>query len=154
MAANEISPPPCGEGPGVGVRERTPGALHKSDRADAAARRMRRTPTYGEQKLWKALRQTDLHFRRQAPFGSYIVDFVCHAHRLIIEVDGGVHRSERVAARDVEREAWLVGRGYRVVRVSNDEAIGNPYAVVDRILSSLRVGTPTPSPSPQGGGGQ
>lgn len=138
----------------MGVQERAPGALHKSDRADRAARRMRRAPTYAEQKLWKVLRQTDLHFRRQAPFGSYVVDFVCHAHRLIIEVDGGVHRLESVAARDAAREAWLLGRGYRVVRVSNDEASGNPYAVVERILSELGVGTPTPNPSPQGGGGQ
>jgi len=126
--------------------------LHKSDRAEAAARRMRRAPTYAEQKLWKALRQTDLHFRRQAPFGSYVVDFVCHSHRLIIEVDGGVHRLESVAARDAEREAWLVGRGYRVIRVSNEQAVGNPFAVVDKILSDLGADTPTPGPSPQGGG--
>jgi very-short-patch-repair endonuclease len=126
--------------------------LHKSDRADAAARRMRRAPTYAEQKLWKALRQTDLHFRRQAPFGPYIVDFVCHARRMIIEVDGGVHRLAVVAAHDAEREAWLAARGYRVVRVPNEQAVGNPYAVVERILSDLGPDTPTPGPSPQGGG--
>lgn len=142
MATEEISLPPCGKGPGVKVRERAPGVLHKSDRAHRAARRMRRAPTYSEQKLWKAVRQTAPHFRRQAPFGSYLVDFVCHAHRL-----------ERLAARDAEREAWLIGRGYRVVRVSSDDAAGNPYAVVERILSDLGVGAPTPNPSPQGGGG-
>jgi very-short-patch-repair endonuclease len=113
---------------------------------------MRRAPTYAEQKLWKALRQTDLHFRRQAPFGPYIVDFVCHSERLILEVDGGVHAIPAVAARDAEREAWLTDRGYRVIRVSSSEAASNPYVVTERILADLGPDTPTPGPSPQGGG--
>ena len=62
--------------------ERTPGAIHTFDRAERAAKRMRREPTYAEAKLWKALRATDLHFRRQAPFGPYVVDFVCHRHQI------------------------------------------------------------------------
>src|SRR6185437_4694700 len=143
------SPPPCGEGSGVGVPERTPGALLKSDRADASAKRMRREPTYAEKRLWKALRTIDLHFRRQAPFGPYIVDFVCHEHRLIVELDGGIHDLAEVAARDVEREAWLTGRGYRVMRFRNEEL---PDDVLYAILVSLGAVTPTPNPSPQGGG--
>ena len=110
---------------------------------------MRRAPTYAEQKLWMALRRTDLHFRRQAPFGAYIVDFVCHRHRLIVELDGGVHALPEVARRDVEREAWLTGRGYRVMRFSNDQ---HPDDVVFAILTAVGVDTPTPDPSPQGGG--
>ena len=110
---------------------------------------MRREPTYAEKKLWKALRQTDLHFRRQAPMGPYIVDFVCHQLRLVIELDGGIHDFPAVAARDAERELWLTGRGYRVMRFSNNQA---PEEVLSRILAQLDVDTPTPSPSPQGGG--
>jgi len=136
----------------VGAPPRAPGALHKSDRADAAARRMRRALTYAEQRLWKALRNCGLHFRRQAPFGRYIVDFVCHAHRLIVEVDGGVHALPGVAVADKQRDAWLTGRGYRVIRVSNGDAAGDPYAVSDRILAAAGLGTPTPNPSPQGAG--
>jgi very-short-patch-repair endonuclease len=133
----------------VGVRERTPGALHKSDRADAQARRLRRAPTYSEQQLWKVLRRTDLHFRRQAPLGPYVVDFVCHQHRLIVELDGGVHDLPAVAARDVQREAWLTGRGYRVMRFRNDQL---PDDVAYAILVAVGAVTPTPNPSPQGGG--
>ena len=112
---------------------------------------MRRAPTYSEKRLWKLLRQTDLHFRRQAPFGPYVVDFVCHRFRLIVELDGGVHNLPSVAARDAEREAWLTGRGYRVMRFSNSEA---PADVVSMILERLGGDTPTPGPSPQGGGEQ
>jgi len=110
---------------------------------------MRRAPTFSEKRLWTALRRTDLHFRRQAPFGSYIVDFVCHEHRLIVELDGGIHDLPEVAAGDAEREAWLTGRGYRVMRFRNEEL---PDDVVYAILVSLGAVTPTPNPSPQGGG--
>jgi very-short-patch-repair endonuclease len=131
--------------------KRTPGAIHKSDRADAQARRMRREPTYAEKQLWKLLRQTDLHFRRQAPMGPYVVDFVCHQHRLVIELDGGIHNLPEVAARDAERELWLTGRGYRVMRFWNDQS---PDDVLSMIFARLSADTPTPNPSPQGGGEQ
>ena len=133
----------------MGVRARAPGALVKSDRADAQARRMRRTPTHAEAALWKALRATDLHFRRQAPFGRYVVDFVCHAHRLIVELDGGVHNLPSVAARDAEREAWLTGRGYRVMRFLNSQS---PDEVLSMIFARLSADTPPPTPPRKGEG--
>ena len=136
----------------VGWVERTLGAIHKSVRADRAARRMRRAPTYAEQRFWKVLRKTDRHFRRQAPFGPYIVAFVCHEHRLIVELDGGIHDLPSVAARDVERDVWLTGRGYRVMRFTNQEVAADIDGVVQMILGRISADTPTPSPSPQGGG--
>jgi len=133
----------------VGAPARTPGALLKSDRADRQARRLRRAPTYSEAAVWKLLRKTDLHFRRQAPFGPYVVDFVCHPHRLIVELDGGVHDLPAVAARDAERDAWLATRGYRIMRLRNDQ---RPEDVLSMIFARLSADTPTPNPSPQGGG--
>jgi len=114
---------------------------------------MRRGPTFAEAKLWKVLRKTDLHFPRQAPFGPYVVDFVCHALRLIIELDGGVHELPEVAARDAQREAWLTGRGYRVMRFSNDQATSAPHSLVQLILETASTGTPTPAPPRKGEGG-
>lgn len=139
----------------MGVRSRTPGALHTSERAERSAKRMRRKPTFAEQKLWKALRTIEIagsHFRRQAPFGPYIVDFVCHGGRMIIEVDGGVHDLEAVAARDAEREQWLRARGYAVLRLRNEDVVRDVDEVVRRIVGLLGARTPTPNPSPQGGG--
>jgi very-short-patch-repair endonuclease len=137
----------------VGVPARTPGAIHTSERADATARRLRRDLTFAERQLWMALRAAEgFHFRRQAPMGRYVVDFVCHRTRLIVEVDGGVHDIDAVAARDNERDAWLASRGYQVLRITNSEAIGATEASVAAILASAGAGTPTPDPSPQGGG--
>ena len=58
------------------------------------ARELRKNPTEAERKLWKYLRLRQLggyKFRRQAPLGSYIVDFVCLEKKLIVELDGGQH---------------------------------------------------------------
>jgi very-short-patch-repair endonuclease len=114
---------------------------------------MRRTPTFAEKRLWKELRETKLHFRRQAPLGPYIVDFVRHEHRLVIELDGGVHNLPEVAARDEIRELWLTARGYRVMRFANEHAVSDTISVVQMILARVSADTPTPNPSPQGGGG-
>ena len=141
----------------MGVPARTPGAIHTSERAEAAARRMRREPTLAERLLWKELRALDLpvgHFRRQAPFGAFVVDFVHHASRLIVEADGGIHDLDEVATRDASRSAWLTERGYRVLRLSNNEIINSPEAAAERIRVEVCARTPAPGPSPQGGGEQ
>ncbi len=138
----------------MGVSSRTPGAIHTSERSDRSARRLRNAPTFAEKQLWKTLRKVEtLHFRRQAPFGPYVVDFVCHRSRLIVEVDGGIHNLDAVAQRDAEREAWLVSRGYRVLRLTNSQAL-DIEAAVAAIVAEAGAATPTPNPSPQGGGGQ
>ena len=113
--------------------------MQTSERADRTAKRLRGATTLAEQRLWKALRKLDLngsHFRRQAPFGPYIVDFVCHAVRLVVEVDGGIHRHPEVAARDAEREAWLTQRRYAVIRVSNAEALYDTETIAQRIAGA------------------
>ena len=57
----------------------------------AFARQLRREMTMAEAMLWRALRGSrfaGLKFRRQAPVGPYIADFLCIASRLIVELDG------------------------------------------------------------------
>jgi len=73
-----------------------------------------------------------------------------HRSRLIIEVDGGVHELEVVAQRDAARDVWLSARGYRALRLTNREVIGDIEAMVRRIIAAAGACTPTPDPSPQG----
>jgi very-short-patch-repair endonuclease len=117
---------------------------------------MRREPTFTEKRLWRELRklkaEAGLHFRRQAPIGPYVVDFACHAARFIVEADGGIH--VLTAERDAQRDAWLAGRGYRVIRFTNAAIAENIDAVIQRITADCRADTPTLNPSPQGGRGQ
>jgi very-short-patch-repair endonuclease len=103
----------------------------------AAARRLRQNPTLAEQRLWQALknRQLDgLRFRRQHPVGSFIVDFYCPQHRLVVEVDGDIH-SQQVEY-DTIRTTQLNQFGYRVVRFSNHEVMTNLATVLRQILAA------------------
>ena len=116
---------------------------------------MRREPTHAEALLWKSLRrldEPDLHFRRQAPMGPYVVDFVSHRARLVVEVDGAVHQLPEVELRDLERDTWLLSRGYVVLRVKNEEVIADVVGVVQRIIAMAGADTPTPTPPRKGEG--
>lgn len=80
---------------------------------DDFARALRKRSSDAENKLWmhlKAKRLLGLKFRRQEPIGEYIVDFVCHEKKVIIELDGGQHSIDR--KKDKERDRWLSGEGF------------------------------------------
>src|ERR1700730_13616630 len=87
---------------------------HISTTLRGRAKALRRDMTDAERMVWYGLRAHRLHggsFRRQAPIGPYIVDFVCHAEKLIIGVDGGQHFEPRQIAHDERRRAYLADRG-------------------------------------------
>jgi very-short-patch-repair endonuclease len=120
-------------------------AHFKSDRAVVTARRLRRSMTPAECALWVELRKLPLkgtHFRRQAPFGPFIVDFLCHGARLVVEVDGGVHHAADVSSRDVERQEWIASRGYRVLRFSNQSVLKDAIAVARAIFAEAKARLP------------
>ncbi len=108
------------------------------------ARRLRKDSTVAERLLWAELRKLKLNFRRQVPIGRFIADFACHASRLIIEIDGPVHGFPEVAARDLERTAWLQAAGYRVLRIPEKDVRNHLNEVVERIVAEM---APPPSPT-------
>ncbi|HEX8996748.1 MAG TPA: DUF559 domain-containing protein [Ktedonobacterales bacterium] len=113
------------------------------------ARSFRRNPTPAEQLLWAHLRGGQLagaRFRRQHFIAGFIVDFYCHSARLVVEVDGGIHRGQ--AKEDALREQALLDFGLNIVRFSNDAVMGDMTGVLQRIAAAL---TPWP-PLPQGEG--
>ncbi len=66
--------------------------------------------TDAERKLWSVLRAKrfeSVKFKRQAPVGVYIVDFVSFDSKIIIEVDGGQHNEDSIASYDQTRTEWL-----------------------------------------------
>jgi very-short-patch-repair endonuclease len=103
------------------------------------ARELRRTPTPAEEKLWRRLRNRQLgglKFRRQHPIGGYIVDFYCAAHHLVVEIDGGIHATQRQADQDRNRE--LEALGCRVIRFSNQQVGTDLEWVLQEILEAAR----------------
>ena len=68
------------------------------------SRRLRRTMTDAELKLWRVLRGGQLEglkFRRQHPIPPYVADFCCIEKKLIIELDGS--RPKRSCSREYSR---------------------------------------------------
>jgi very-short-patch-repair endonuclease len=123
-----------------------------SDQRDFA-RRLRNEPTGAEKRLWLHLRagQVDGHkFRRQAALGPYVVDFICFAQRLVVELDGPQHLEEEHRDHDAQRTAWLAARGYHVLRFRNYEVDEDVRLVVETIRRAIEVVEPTPlhPPSP------
>jgi very-short-patch-repair endonuclease len=119
------------------------------------AQSLRRSPTDAERKMWlllRTLKPLGMQFRRQAPIGNYIVDFVWYAGKVAVEIDGSQHAEQR-RAYDERRTAWLQSQGYRVLRFWNNDVLRTPRSVGEAILAAAAPDNdPTPDPSPQGGG--
>jgi very-short-patch-repair endonuclease len=101
------------------------------------ARHLRKNATPAERLLWSALRHLKsrgYHFRRQAPFDRYIVDFACHGAKVIVEIDGSQHGDPDHVAHDAKRTRYLNSRGYKVLRFWNEDVMGDCGAVVEAIL--------------------
>ena len=96
------------------------------------AKENKRNSTEAERALWEMLRGHNLgvHFRRQHPIGCFIADFVCLKKKLIIEVDGGYHSEKEQQESDGERTKILEFQGYKVIRFTNEEVIGNTKEVL------------------------
>ena len=109
-----------------------------SDLQIQRARELRHNMTDAERALWRELRHAALggRFRRQAPVGKYIVDFVCLEARLIVEVDGGQHAE---SSGDEERDRWLASQGFRVLRFWNNHVLGNMRGVLEVIYGALQA---------------
>jgi very-short-patch-repair endonuclease len=106
---------------------------------------MRSEMTDAERTLWMRLRAHrlgGLSFRRQTPIGPFIVDFVCHAQNLAIELDGGQHASDLEIKRDTKRQQWLEAKGYRVLRFWNSNVLRQCDAVVEKILETVAQAAP------------
>lgn len=115
------------------------------------ARSLRRNMTDAECELWRHLRGARLdgyRFRRQHPSPPYVLDFYCHAAKLVVELDGGQHTDQADAARTRALEA----RGLRVIRFWNNDVLSNTEAVLEAILSALQARPLTPTPLPPGEG--
>ena len=105
------------------------------------AREFRKNLTPQEGRLWsqlRPLRAEGFHFRRQAPFLGYYLDFVCFSRRLVVEVDGGGHAEDPQAAHDAVRDAVLRREGFRTLRFWNSDINTNLIGVMEDILRALR----------------
>lgn len=87
---------------------------------------LRKNMTQQEWNLWYFyLRNHRLKWYRQRIIDRFIVDFYCHAAKLVIEIDGKQHYTEQGIAYDVERTQVLQEYGLKVLRYTNQQLEDN-----------------------------
>jgi len=100
--------------------------------------------TDAEKKLWSLLRSNrlGLRFRRQVPYGDYVLDFFCVKAKLVVEADGGQHYTDQGLRGDRKRSADLRRDGLEVLRFSNIEILTNSdgveQAIYEKVESALK----------------
>ena len=104
------------------------------------AQTLRKNQTKEEAKLWyQFLRKYPLQFRRQCPFGNYIVDFYCAKAKLVVELDGSQHYEPQAIAYDEERTAYLQSLGLKVLRYANNDVLQRFPQVCESIDMEVKL---------------
>ena len=91
-----------------------------------------------ERRLWEGLRRKQIggfRFRRQVILGGFIADFASFDARLVIEVDGATHSTDKEIAYDAARSGALAGLGFAVLRFTNEDV----YRHLDGVLETIRM---------------
>ena len=104
----------------------------------AKAIELRHNLTAAEKILWEKIKKRQLggmHFRRQHPYGIYVIDFFCDKANLAVEVDGDIHLFK--CEYDRERTRYLESSGLKVLRFRNEEVETDIENVIDQILNCL-----------------
>ena len=104
------------------------------------AKELRKLETVAEKLLWSQLNRNQLlglQFRRQHPINRFIADFYCPKIKLVIEVDGSQHYSDKGVATDKIRDKYLQDCGLRVLRFNDYEVLTNINGVVENILENM-----------------
>ena len=112
-----------------------------SSKLKPLARSLRANMTDAEQLIWSKVRRKqidDFQFYRQKNIGQYIVDFYCPKGKLIVEIDGGQHYENEGMKKDQERDRYLQGLGFTVLRFSDIDVLINIGGVIERILEHLK----------------
>ena len=107
---------------------------------------LRNRMTAAEELLWKQIHINEWKqkFRRQHPIANYVVDFYCHAKKLVIELDGSIHELEDVKKYDEYREAHLKELGLTVLRFTNEQVFKQNKLVLETIANALNQLTNPP----------
>ncbi len=114
-------------------------------------RKLRQLPVGCERKLWNRLKNKQLgyKFNRQVSISKYIVDFFCFQLKLVIEIDGATHCTNKEIENDKIRQAYLENLGLTIRRYTNNDIKNNFSEVVyniQQICEQLISTSSYPSP--------
>ncbi len=91
-----------------------------------------------------------LKFRSQVPYDTFVLDFLCPRKKVIIEIDGKIHLKTKF--RDQEHDEYFMEKGYKILRIKNEEVFNNVDSVLKRVEKyANRNLIPSPSPNQEKG---
>ena len=103
------------------------------------ARDLRKRMTKQERHLWyDFLKSYEYQFYRQRIIDRFIADFYCPAAKLVVELDGGQHYTEKKMLDDEHRSLIINQYGIHVVRIPNNEIDNNFYGVCTYLDSVIK----------------
>lgn len=100
---------------------------------------MRKRFTPAEAILWSVIKSKNLKykFRRQYSIGRYVVDFYSPELKLVVEVDGGYHKSQDMKEYDPIRQEFIESLGLKVLRFSDEEVAKSLTKVLNKIEQKI-----------------
>lgn len=120
------------------------------------ARELRNNSTLSEVLLWKQIKGKSfgVEFHRQVPMLNYIVDFYCHEIKLVIEIDGSSHDTEKAFKADKKRQKEIEQYGITFLRIDDIDVkrqMNNVLRAVEDKIDELQKEHP-PASRPIGAG--
>jgi len=79
-----------------------------------------------------------------ALYRQVFVDSCCPERGLVVEVDGGQHLAQEES--DLQRTAFLLRRGYRMLRFWDNDVLLNADVVMEEIARAVEDPHPNPLP--------
>ena len=116
-------------------------SLDYNEKNIVIAKTLRKNATAQENHLWyDFLSKYKLRFQRQKAIGDFVADFYCHKAKLVIEIDGAQHYTEKGIEKDSFRTEILERYGLTVIRFTNSQVDTNfegVCAYIDEVIDSL-----------------
>jgi very-short-patch-repair endonuclease len=85
--------------------------------------------------LWRDLKASDRHFRKQHEAGDYVLDFFCARANVAIEIDGFSHDTGDRPQRDADRDAWLKAHRIDTIRIPASDVVRDRAAVAESVVA-------------------
>ncbi len=98
---------------------------------------LKKNPTEAEIIIWEYLKnkKTGYKIRRQHIVDNFVADFICLSKKLVIEIDGKIHKFQKDY--DQMRTERFTELGYQVIRFTNEAVKANPNEVYVQIKQKL-----------------
>ena len=118
-------------------------SLDYNEKNITLAKNLRKNATPQENHLWyDFLSQYEVRFQCQKVIDNFIADFYCHKAKLIIEIDGSQHYTEKGRQKDEFRTEILEAYDLKVTRFTNQQIQTNFKEVCEYIDAVVKASLP------------